>query len=66
MDAATDLAFGSDKLHVIALVKGKLSMSGNSMNVTLSPGEFGLIPASVTDATLRADAGSVFLMSTPG
>ncbi len=65
-EASADFAVGSGKLHVVALVKGKLTMSGNSIEVALSPGEFGLIPASVSDASLRVDAGSVFLMSTPG
>ena len=70
VDTAADLACGSGKPQVIALVKGKLSMSvttmGGPMTVTLSPGQFGLIPASVADATLRVDAGSVFLLATPG
>ena len=66
VDAAADLALDSGKPHVIALVKGKLSMVGNSMDVTLSPGEFGLIPAGVTEGSLRVDGGSVFLMATPG
>ena len=65
VDTAADFAIGSDKAHVVALVKGKLSMTGNSVEATLSPGQFGLIPGSVTDASLRVDAGSVFLMATP-
>jgi len=70
VDAATEFASSSEKPQVVALVKGKLSMAGNSMGIpmeaTLAAGEFGLIPASVTDASLRVGAGSVFLVATPG
>jgi mannose-6-phosphate isomerase len=66
VDVELDFAFGSDQPRVVAVVKGKLSMAGNSMEATLSPGQFGLIPGSVTDASLRIDAGSVFLVAMPG
>ena len=66
VDAVAEFALGSDKPQVVSLVKGKLSMAGNSTEVALSPGGFGLMPANVTGASLRADAGSVFLVATPG
>jgi len=66
VNAAAEFALGSDKPHVVSLVKGKLSMAGNSTEVTLSPSGVGLMPANVTGASLRADAGSVFLVATPG
>lgn len=65
MTAATDFAFGSAKTHVVAVVQGKLSIKANSVGVTLSPGEFGLIPASATDASLQIDSDSIFLIATP-
>jgi len=55
-----------DEPRIVAAVKGKLSISGNSMDVSLLPGEFCLVPAGLKSGSVRAEAGSVFLMVTAG
>jgi mannose-6-phosphate isomerase len=55
-----------DEPRVIAAVKGRLSVSGNSIDVSLVSGEFCLVPAGMKNASLHAEAGSVFLEVTVG
>jgi mannose-6-phosphate isomerase len=52
------------KPRVIAVVKGKMLVRGNSVDVSLSPGEFCLVPAILEGGLLRADSDTVFLLST--
>jgi mannose-6-phosphate isomerase len=65
VNASAEFAFVANGPQVVALVKGKLSIKGNSTEVALVPGQFGLIPAKITDASLHVDGGSVFLIATP-
>lgn len=61
-----ELVIESDKARVLAVVKGKVRVVGNSVEVSLSPGEFCLVPAKIGDALLIAERQSVFLMATAG
>jgi mannose-6-phosphate isomerase class I len=63
MKAGADTAFDSDKPWIAAVVKGKLLVGGNSVEVTLLPGEFCLVPADVKSASLSAEGDTVFLLS---
>ncbi len=54
----------SEKPHVFAVVRGKLRVSGNSTDVSLTPGQFCLVPADVKKVSLRVERKSVFLIAT--
>jgi mannose-6-phosphate isomerase len=64
--AETDIEMGHRGPRVLAVVKGKLHLRGDSADISLSPGEFCLAPAVSVGTGLRAGAGSVFLMATAG
>jgi mannose-6-phosphate isomerase len=66
MPAETETSIESHKAWIAAVVKGKLLVSGNSVQITLSPGEFGLIPADVKSANLCAESDCTFLISVAG
>jgi len=53
------------KPYIIVAVKGKLRVSSISEKVSLSPGEFCLIPAEAPLASIFAESDCVFLMATP-
>jgi mannose-6-phosphate isomerase len=55
------ISLGQPQLRIIAVVKGALTMSDGKNPVTLSPGQFGLIPACVKDVEIHAQAQTTFL-----
>lgn len=63
MKAGNHFAFDANKPRIVALVKGKISVDGNSVKVPLVPGGFCLVPAEVKSAEIRAEEESVFLVS---
>jgi mannose-6-phosphate isomerase len=64
--AESAIVIGFDKPRIVAAVKGKLNVLNNSRTVSLSPGEFCLIPAEAVDTSMLAERDSTFLMATPG
>jgi len=54
----------SGKPRAVAVVKGKVHIEGTPVRVSLSPGEFALIPASVSGISLGAEKDSIFLTAT--
>jgi mannose-6-phosphate isomerase len=67
MPAGARMGLGTSKPVIVAVAKGKLLVTGNSVEVSLSPGEFCLVPAAnVQNTSLRAETDSVFLMATAG
>jgi mannose-6-phosphate isomerase len=63
--ANADIPIEPGRPRIIAVVKGKLSVEGNSVKVSLSPGEFCLVPADVKSAGIHAEEDGVFLMAIP-
>lgn len=63
-EAGSELGAESSRPRVVAAVKGKVAIKGNSVGVTLSPGEFCLVPANVQGTQIRAEEKSVFLVAT--
>ena len=61
---AAELVNESNKPRIAAVVQGKLRIEGTPVEVSLSPGEFCLIPAEVSTASLAAEKDSVFLLAT--
>jgi mannose-6-phosphate isomerase len=51
---------------VVAVVKGKLSVTGAGVKASLSPGQFCVVPASVSSMKIEAEQDGVFLASTAG
>ena len=66
MNGGVDTSLDSDKARIAAVVKGKLAVRGNSVAVSLSPGQFCLVPAEVESASLRAESDCVLLVATAG
>lgn len=64
--AAATTAFGEPLLRVIVGVEKRVTIDGAGVAVTLGAGEFCVLPASVANVVLAADAGSVFLVVTAG
>jgi mannose-6-phosphate isomerase len=64
-DTAAKFAIESGKPHVVAVVKGKLQIDGTQDRISLSPGEFALVPAALLGASLGVEKQSVFLVATP-
>ncbi len=52
-------------LQVIALLEGRLKISAAQTEVNLLPGGFCLLPACLSDATLRSSGASSFLLARP-
>lgn len=63
MKAGNSFTLDANKPRIVALVKGKISVEGNSVTAPLAPGEFCLVPAEVKSASVRAEEESVFLVS---
>lgn len=61
-----EVALKPGKPRIVAVVKGRLLVRGNSTDVTLSVGEFCLIPAELKDGLLHAQDESTFLIATAG
>ena len=54
------------RLRVIAVVHGRVRASGGGVSEMLEAGQFCVIPAALTGATLAADHGATFLYVEPG
>jgi mannose-6-phosphate isomerase len=75
-----DALFNADLIHaetadvmalppqprIVALVDGAATVTGGSRSERLQPGQFCIVPASVADAGITADADSAFLLVEPG
>jgi len=44
------------RMQILGVISGKLSILSTALNVSLSAGEFCLVPAALSDAALRADS----------
>ena len=64
--AECDLLIEGNKPRIVATVRGIVHIRGASADVTLTPGEFCLIPAEVVGGSLIAEEDSAFLMATAG
>ncbi|HEY9508798.1 MAG TPA: type I phosphomannose isomerase catalytic subunit [Verrucomicrobiae bacterium] len=60
------ISFKQPRLKIVGVLENSVTISGAGVSVELHPGEFGLIPASVSDAELHAEIGSSFLLVGPG
>jgi mannose-6-phosphate isomerase len=65
-DSASGFAIESGKPRVVAVIKGSVHIDGIPDRVSLAPGEFALIPAAVSGASLGAEKNSAFLVATAG
>jgi len=63
-EAGGEVEIEAGKPRVVAAVKGKATVKGNSVEVALSAGEFCLVPAEMKSAGIRAQEQSVFLVAT--
>jgi mannose-6-phosphate isomerase len=63
--ASRDLMTLPPRLRVLAVVDGRVVVSGGGVAQSLDAGEFCLLPASLTDATVAADARAAFLLAEP-
>jgi mannose-6-phosphate isomerase len=54
------------RLHVLAAIGGAMVVRGGGITASLHPGDFCLVPAAVTDASIQASAGARFLMARTG
>jgi mannose-6-phosphate isomerase len=63
--ARADISIEPGKPRIVAVVKGKLSVDAGAVKVSLSPGEFCLVPADAKGADIHADGEAVFLMASP-
>jgi mannose-6-phosphate isomerase len=57
---------GAARLRVLACVKGSLAAQGEGVATTLRAGDFCLLPARMSDASIVAAANSEFLVTEPG
>jgi mannose-6-phosphate isomerase class I len=63
-ESGAELSIKSGKPRVVAAVNGKLVVRGGSVDVSLSNGEFCLVPAQMNDASVRAEENGIFLVAT--
>jgi mannose-6-phosphate isomerase class I len=49
------------KLQIIGSLTGKVLIRGGNESLSLSPGQFGLVPAGLEQAVLRAETRASFL-----
>lgn len=63
-EPGAELIIKPGKPRVVAVVKGKSVVHGGSVDVSLSSGEFCLVPAQMKDASVRAEAVGIFLVAT--
>lgn len=64
--ARESLWFRQARLRIIGALTNHLRVSDGTHTLELSPGQFCLIPASVFDAEIANEIGSVFLLAEPG
>ena len=55
------MTFDAQRLRVIAVVNGRVRATGGGVSEALEPGDFCVLPASLTAPALAADQGSTFL-----
>jgi mannose-6-phosphate isomerase len=60
--AAATLALTPPRLRIAAVVDGQAIATGGGERLELNAGQFGLVPASITDATLTIGSGSEVLI----
>lgn len=60
------ISFKQPRLKIVAALENSVGVSGAGVSVQLKPGEFALIPASVSDAEIQAEISSSFLLIGPG
>jgi mannose-6-phosphate isomerase len=53
------------RFHILAAVEGELAVSGGGQRATLRPGQFCLVPAALSDASVTAGPESSFLLVEP-
>lgn len=63
VNAGAEFSFKFDKPWIVTVVKGELSVEASRVKVSLSPGQFCLIPAALGGAKLLAEAEGVFLIA---
>jgi mannose-6-phosphate isomerase len=61
VDAVTTVSLKPRQMQIVALLSGEVRISGGKDTPTLTPGQFCLVPASVAQATLRAQVPAAFL-----
>lgn len=59
-------SFTEPACRIVAALSGTVILSDGNTEISLRPGGFGLLPASITAAQLRTDAASACLIATPG
>lgn len=62
----SSLPISSGRPCIVAAVKGDLLVRAVSVQVSLSPGEFCLVPASLKDGLLQAKTDATFLLASAG
>jgi mannose-6-phosphate isomerase len=65
-DAQSVIAPDQPRLRIVAVVAGRVMVSGAGGYETVEAGGFCVLPASISDAVITADAGSTFLVAAPG
>ena len=65
-DRAVSSALGDARLRIVAGVEKTLTVHGAGESVSVGAGDFCVLPASVEDVAIDADAGSVYLLVTAG
>jgi mannose-6-phosphate isomerase class I len=58
--------YGVNVPHIVAAIEGKIRIHHQTHPVTLSAGQFCLIPACIGDLTLQADVSAKLLIARPG
>ena len=60
------MGFDHPRLHVIAVVDGRVRAAGGGVSEVLEAGQFCVIPAALTGVSLAAEYGTTFLHVEPG
>lgn len=58
--------FEGQALQIVAVISGRVEARGGGETVTLQAGQFALLPASLTDKTLRGESGTRVLLVAAG
>ena len=64
--AGAETIISAEKPRIVAAVRGKLTVSGGGIEVSLADGQFCLVPANLKGASVRAESNGIFLMATAG
>src|SRR5262249_26785203 len=65
-DKAETLKFETGKTHILAVLAGEVRVSGGGTELSLPPGQFCLLPASLGETKVFGGAGTRFLRIEPG